>query len=198
MDAETWLGLFEQMCLLTDPNEAQMTPQQKLRALLKNLNGPALAMAIAEGQTATYSQVVSVLRKMYQRHNLAGTNLDHFNRLKQLSHQKVEDFHVQFSLAYAKVRRTSKDGFVMAPQLLAQRFRDALLPDIANSLSVFSEIDSYETMVSKAISIERAQERHRPSRSSARVTFVSPRQDARPNRGGWRTGCRVFPRRGRC
>ena len=86
----------------------------------------------------------------------------------------------------------------MTPQLLAQRFRDALLPDITNFLSLFSEIDSYETMVSKAISIERAQERHRPSRSSARVTFVSPRPDARPNRGGWRTGGRVFPRRGRC
>jgi hypothetical protein len=52
----------------------------------------------------------------------------------------------------------------MAPQLLAQRFRDSLQPTIASSLSLFSEIDDYETMVSKAISIERAQERHRPVR----------------------------------
>ena len=133
-----------------------MTAQQQLRALLKNLKGPALAMAIAEGPIATYLEVVNVVKKMYQRQDLAGTNLDFFNNLRQHPSQRVEDFHVQFTLAYAKVKRTSRDGFVMASRLLAHRFRDPLLPPIASALSLFSEIEDYETMVSKTISIERA------------------------------------------
>lgn len=80
---------------------------------------------------------------------------------------------MQFSLAYAKVRRTSKNEFALPSQLLAQRFRDALLPGLSSAPSLFSEIDSYEDLATKALSIERAQTRPRTGSPATRTGFTA-------------------------
>lgn len=169
--------MFVHLCSLTDPNEEPMTDNQRLRALYKNLKGPALAMALAEGDDSDYTTVMDRLRRMYTRHDMAGNSLDRFNDLRQRPNQKVEDFHVEFSLAYAKVRRASKQKFEMSSSLMAQKFRDALHAPIAEALGMFSEIENYEEMVAKAMSIERSRARQRANRPAARVAFA---QEDRP------------------
>eukprot|EP00474_Spongospora_subterranea_P006437 CRZ06895.1 hypothetical protein [Spongospora subterranea] len=82
MDAESWLDMFVRLCDLTDPNETPMTPQQKLHALLKNLKGSSLALALA-GPHADYVCIMYRQREMYTRHDLTGNSLDSFNELRQ-------------------------------------------------------------------------------------------------------------------
>jgi hypothetical protein len=185
MDPESWLDLFEHMCSLTDPGSPMMSQEQKLRALFRCLEGAALAIAITQPLGSPYDKVMGALRTLLVRRDLATSALDKLNDMRQEQGQTVEAFHLQYTLAYARVVKTSNRKFALPTEMRAQKFRDALLPDIASPLGLFSEITTYENMVAKALSIERTQEQQRSkfqARLSARLAAAPVEQRFAPRR----------------